>query len=150
MTCRETWLRVCKLKPNPSFSGAMSTALAELWENQADVRRRAMSYMIDFWQLRETTLNFLSWIMSSPWNFQPWGGHLRFKANQQGYPSLLLPIFQQLGTRVGVDLLYFHLEALYKLMKIPVDRFLSEIERWFSMDPDPQNSYQHKYFQNMV
>ena len=44
----------------------MSTALAELWENQADVRRRAMSYMIDFWQLRETTLNFLSWIMSSP------------------------------------------------------------------------------------
>ena len=64
--------------------------------------------------------------------------------------SLMLPIFQQLGTRVGVDLLYFHLEALYKLTKIPVDRFLSEIERWFSMDPDPQNSYQHKCFQNMV
>ena len=57
----------------------------------------------------------------------------------------MLPIFQQLGTRVGVDLLYFHLEALYKLMKNPVDRFLPKIFHRFSMDPDPQNSYINIY-----
>ena len=134
----------------------MSTSLAELWENQADVRRRAMNYMIDFWNAKQLSLIFWGlfclvafkvWIMLLPsetFNHEvDTGASKRISRGTIDLnESLMLPIFQQLGTRVGVDLLYFHLEALYKLMKIPVDRFLPKnFHRLFSMDPDPQNSY---------
>ena len=39
--------------------------------------------------------------------------------------TLLETVLQQLGSRVGVELVYFHLDALYKLMKVPVDRFMA-------------------------
>ena len=37
---------------------------------------------------------------------------------------LLEIIIGNLGSRVGVDLLYFHLDSFYKLMNIPVDSSL--------------------------
>ena len=39
--------------------------------------------------------------------------------------TLLETVLQHLGSRVGVELVYFHLDALYKLMKVPVDSFMA-------------------------
>ena len=56
-----------------------------------------------------------------------------FKVELGGFPnitrktidfneSVLEPILQILGTRVGVEVLYFHVEALFKMMQIPSTR----------------------------
>ena len=37
--------------------------------------------------------------------------------------ALLKPVIQHIGSRVGVDVLQIHIEALYAIMQIPVDRF---------------------------
>lgn len=36
--------------------------------------------------------------------------------------ALLEVVLGQLGSRVGVELIYFHLDALYKIMQVTVDR----------------------------
>ena len=41
--------------------------------------------------------------------------------------GLLTVVIDQVGSRVGVDTLYFHIEALYKIMKLPADSILSVI-----------------------
>ena len=39
--------------------------------------------------------------------------------------GLLAVVIQHVGSRVGVDTLYFHVEALYKIMNLPADSILS-------------------------
>jgi hypothetical protein len=52
---------------------------------------------------------------------------------------LLETVLQHLGSRVGVELVYFHLDALYKLMKVPVDSFMAgliiDFFSWVLGDP---------------
>ena len=56
------------------------------------------------------------------------GGSKRISRGTIDYnEGLLTVVIDQVGSRVGVDTLYFHIEALYKIMKLPADSILSVI-----------------------